>query len=60
MNESAKLRTNVVKNRYTFRVKFLDREDEKITVEAESFPAARLQLPEDFFYAYLLKWEATK
>lgn len=58
MNGPGKLRTNVVKNRYTFRVEFLDREDEKITVEAESLPAARLQLPEDFFSAYLLKWEA--
>lgn len=60
MNESAKLRTNVVKNRYTFRVEFLDREDETIAVEAESLPAARLLLPEDRFAAYLLKWEAGK
>lgn len=58
--ETPKLRTNVVKNRYTFRVEFLDREDETITVEAESLPAARLLLPEDRFAAYLLKWEAGK
>lgn len=56
--DAPKLRTNVIKNRYTFLVSFRRRKDEKITVEAESLPAARLQLPEDFFSAYLLKWEA--
>jgi len=58
--ETPKLRTNVVKNLYTFRVCFRSREDETITVEAESLPAARLQLPADHFSAYLLKWEAAK
>lgn len=56
--DAPKLRTNVIKNRYTFLVSFRSRKDEKITVEAESIPAARLRLPEDFFSAYLLKWEA--
>lgn len=58
--ETPKLRTNVIKSRYTFLVCFRSREDETITVEAESLPAARLLLPEDLFAAYLLKWEATK
>ena len=60
MNESGKLRTNVIKSRYTFLVCFRSREDETITVEAESLPAARLLLPDDLVSAYLLKWEATK
>lgn len=40
-----KLRTNVVKNRYTFLVVYDDKDNEEITVEAESINAAALMLP---------------
>ena len=58
--ETPKLRTNVIKSHYTFLVCLRSREDETITVAAESLPAARLLLPEDLVSAYLLKWEETK
>ena len=40
-----KLRTNVVKNRYTFLVVYDDKDNEELTVEAESVGAAALMLP---------------
>lgn len=40
-----KLRTNVIKSRYTFHVIFDDKDSEEITIEAESVGAAALLLP---------------
>ena len=40
-----KLRTNVVKNRYTFLVVYDEKDNEEVTVEAESVGAAALMLP---------------
>lgn len=40
-----KLHTNVVKNRYTFLVVYDDKDNEEVTVEAESVGAAALMLP---------------
>ena len=40
-----KLHTNVVKNRYTFLVVYDDKDNEELTVEAESVGSAALMLP---------------
>ena len=40
-----KLHTNVVKNRYTFLVVYDDKDNEEVTVEAESVGAAALKRP---------------
>lgn len=40
-----KLHTNVVKNRYTFLVVYDEKDNEEVTVEAESVGAATLMLP---------------
>lgn len=40
-----KLHTNVVKNRYTFLVVYDEKDNEEVTVEAESVGAAALMLP---------------
>lgn len=40
-----KLHTNVVKNRYTFLVVYDEKDNEELTVEAESVGAAALMLP---------------
>lgn len=52
-----KLRTNVVKNRYTFHVMYREKDAEFITVEAESVDAAALKLPEDRFCSVLMSEE---
>lgn len=39
------LHTNVVKNRYTFLVVYDEKDNEELTVEAESVGAAALMLP---------------
>lgn len=39
------LHTNVVKTRYTFLVVYDDKDNEEVTVEAESVSAAALMLP---------------
>lgn len=40
-----KLHTNVVKTRYTFLIVYDDKDNEEVTVEAESVGAAALMLP---------------
>lgn len=54
-----KLRTNVVKNRYTFCVIYDDKDNEEITVEAESIGAAALMLPNPRRAAVLLDSAST-
>lgn len=54
-----KLRTNVVKNLYTFRVIFDDKDSEEITVEAESVSAAALMLPNPRRAAVLINSAST-
>lgn len=51
-----KLRTNVVNRKFTFEVVYRDeRENEIITIEAESVDAAALKLPEDRFFTRLIE-----
>lgn len=54
-----KLRTNVIKNRYTFCVVYDDKDNEEITVEAESVGAASLILPNPHRAAVLLDSTST-
>lgn len=54
-----KLRTNVIKNRYTFCVVYDDKDNEEITVEAESVGAAALMLPNPHRAAVLLDSAST-
>lgn len=54
-----KLRTNVIKNRYTFLVVYDDKDNEEITVEAESVDAAALMLPNPRRAAVLLDSAST-
>lgn len=54
------LRSNVVKQKYTFEVVYRDdRPNEIITVEAESVDSAALKLPEDRFFTRLLEESRT-
>lgn len=54
------LRSNVVKQKYTFEVVYLDdRPNEIITVEAESVDSAALKLPEDRFFTRLIEESRT-
>ena len=54
-----KLRTNVIKNRYTFLVVYDDKDNEEITVEAESVDAAALMLPNPLRAAVLIDSAST-
>lgn len=54
-----KLRTNVIKNRYTFCIVYDDKDNEEITVEAESVDAAALMLPNPRRAAVLLDSAST-
>lgn len=54
-----KLRTNVVKNRYTFLVVYDDKDNEEVAVEAESVDAATLMLPNPRRGAVLLDRTST-
>jgi hypothetical protein len=54
------LRSNVVKQKYTFEVVYRDdRPNEIITVEAESVDSAALKLPEDRFFTILIEESRT-
>ena len=48
---------NVVTRPYTFRVQFRDGREEIVTVEAESYQAAKLLLPQDKKLYWYLKPE---
>lgn len=54
-----KLRTNVIKNRYTFCIVYDDKDNEEIIVEAESVDAAALMLPNPRRAAVLLDSAST-
>lgn len=54
------LHTNVVKNRYTFLVVYDDKDNEELTVEAESVGAAALMLPHHRRGAMLLSSTPTE
>lgn len=54
------LRSNVVKQKYTFEVVYRDdRPNEIITIEAESVDSAALKLPEDRFFTRLIEESRT-
>ena len=55
--EKPKLRTNVIKYAYTFRVLYAGKKEELVRVEAESIDAAIEKLPQPRITASLLTRE---
>lgn len=54
MNQNRNYRTNVIRASYRFAIQRIGRKPEEVTVEAESFDAARLLLPNDMISCELI------